>query len=89
VVEGLVTVSAPIEAPGLQLGSELATVLVPKLFMVTEGDAPARAAADQLLAQAPEPRTLQVYAGRGTGVSVLAAPGAFDALLAFVQQVAP
>jgi hypothetical protein len=85
----VVTVSAPLEVQDLKLGSELAQVLIPKLFMVSEGDAAGTAAADQLLAQAPEPRTLQKYPGSASGPALLSAPGAFDALLSFAGQVAP
>jgi pimeloyl-ACP methyl ester carboxylesterase len=82
---GVATLSAPPEYMGLTVGSEIVSLLIPKLYMASEGDAPAISEGNKLLAVSAEPRDLKTYPGSARGAALLRDPRAASDLSEFVQ----
>jgi pimeloyl-ACP methyl ester carboxylesterase len=85
-VAGVVTLSSPLAFRGLDAGSALGALRIPKLFIAATGDAPAAASARRFLDATPEPKELRMAGGSAHGTDLLAAdPSVASALGAFLR----
>ena len=84
-VNGVATLSTPLEYMGLRIDSSLASVFSPKLFLAGEGDPASVAAGEFLLETAPEPRSLLTYNIDAVGVGLLRDLRAAQDLTAFID----
>lgn len=83
-VQGVITLSAPVEFEGLSAKDAVTKVTAPKLFIGAEDD-PGGPAARELGALAPEPKDVVVFPGSDHGTDLLkGAQG--DAVLALLEE---
>lgn len=78
-VTGVISLSGPIEFQGLTVSEEIPRIKTPKLFIASEGDAPAVQASQQLFEQTPEPREIKIFTGNEHGTDILKGPHATEA----------
>ena len=69
-VDGVVTISAPVEFRGLDARGEVANIEAPKLFIASEADRSAALNADLLFKDASEPKELVVLNGAAHGTDI-------------------
>lgn len=84
-VAGVATLSVPPDPMTVAISQ----VVVPKLYLVAEGDTASVAANEALLTASPDPRNLLRYPGTKSGTALLDSPKAADDLLAFIRASLP
>jgi pimeloyl-ACP methyl ester carboxylesterase len=77
-VAGVVSISSPSEFQTMDALAAVGSLDVPKLFVTSEDDVPAKRSLDEMLEEAPEPKQQQVYDGDAHGTDLLVSPHAAD-----------
>ena len=88
-VSGVISLSGPVSFRGLDVGPDMGLIDEPKLFLASEGDAPALQSLEVLSGGTREPRETLVLTGDAHGTDML--KGAIrqrveDAILGFLER---
>ena len=69
-IDGLITISAPVEFEGLSTTGKAEKVQCPKLIIASKGDMPAADSADVLFKEFPEPKSIKIFDGNAHGTFI-------------------